>query len=261
MSIQRNLKKTTVPIYDLKIPVSQNNTFPIQFRVKTGDGSKISAWSNIYEVAGPTIEGGDTLTLKNKTNVINVKWEDDNNRVYYDVYAYKFSNLNLATFGTSQKSRPTSTSAEITTYASSVTDNEKIPHRLKVGMRIAVSGFGAADYDIADTYVSSVIDAYTFRYSPVPSTTVSATKVEDSDGLIQIFGTTSSGYSIDINDYEFIGRTDKNEFSVPKSITKKTLGGTSYSSTATDVWCMVQVASSNRMPSDVLDIATGYIAL
>jgi hypothetical protein len=261
MSVQRNIKKATIPVYRLDIPVSENNTFPVQFRIRTQDGSKVSAWSNVYEIDGPTIEGGDALTLKNKASVINAKWEDDNNRVLYDVYAYKFSNIDLTTFGTSRKTRPTSTTAQIVTYATdTVDDNNKIPHNLKVGMRIAVSNFGT-NYDIADTYVTSVPDPHTFIYSPVPTVTVDTSPTTDSDGLVQIFGTTSAGYTIAISDYEYIGRTNKNEFGIPKSIKKTTLGNQVYTSTATDLWCMVQAASTDKKPNDLLDIATGYIAL
>jgi len=66
---------------------------------------------------------------------------------------------------------------------------------------------------------------------------------------------------MDIDDYQFIGRTDKNTFSISKTITKKSLGGTSYTSTATDMWCLIQVASANRKPSSAIDIATAYIAV
>jgi hypothetical protein len=260
MSVQRNIKKATVPVYRLDIPVSENNTFPVQFRIRTQDGSKISAWSNVYEIDGPTIEGGDAITLKNKASVINAKWEDDNNRVLYDVYAYKFSNIDLTTFGTSRKSRPTTTTAQITTYATdTVSNSNKLPHNLKVGMRIAVSNFGT-NYDIADTYVTEVIDTYTFVYSPVPNTSTSG-ETTDTDGLIEIFGTTSAGYSINISDYEYVGRTNKNEFGIPKSIKKTSLGNQVYTSTATDLWCMVQAASTDKKPNDLLDIATGYIAV
>lgn len=247
-------------MYDLKVPVSQNNTFPVQFRIVSDDGSKQSAWSNVYEVAGPTIEGGDIITIKDKSNKFNLAWEDDNNRVLYDVYAYKFSNFDLQSSGTSRKSRPTTTTGQITTYATdTVNNNNRIPHNLKVGMRIALSNFGA-NFDIADTYVVSVPDPYTFVYSPVPNTTT-ASESTDSDGLIQIFGTTSAGYAIDIADYEFVGRVEKNTFSISKSLTRKSFGGTSYTSTATDIWCLVQPATADKKANASLDIATGYLAI
>jgi len=260
MSIQRDIKKIEIPVYDLRVPVSQNNTFPIQFRIVTEDGSKTSAWSNIFDISSEAVDGGDTLTLKNKSTKINASWEDDNNRVLYDIFAYKFSNIDLTTFGTSRKSRPTTTTGQITTYATdTVSDTNKLPHNLKVGMRIALSNFGT-NFDIADTYVTQVIDPYTFVYSPVPNTTLLGEST-DTDGLIEIFGTTSAGYTMDIDDYQFIGRTDKNTFSISKTITKKSLGGTSYTSTATDMWCLIQVASANRKPSSAIDIATAYIAV
>jgi hypothetical protein len=260
MSIQRNIKKTSIPLYDLKVPVSQNNTFPVQFRIVSDDGSKQSAWSNVYEIAGPSIEGGDTITVKNKSSTFNLSWEDDNNRGLYDVYAYRFSNLDLQSFGTSRKSRLTTTTGQITTYATeTVNNNNRIPHNLKVGMRIALSNFGT-NFDIADTYVTSVPDPYTFIYSPVPNTTLNA-ETTDTDGLIQIFGTTSAGYTININDYEFVGRIDKNALSVSKTILKKSFGGTSYSSTATDIWCLVQPATADKKANSNLDIATGYLAI
>lgn len=260
MAIQRNIKKIQFPIFNYDFPVSQNNTFPIQFRITTEDGAKISPWSTVYEVAGPVIEGGDTITVTNKNNNFNLSWPDDNNRVIYDVYAYKFSNINLVTLGTSKKSRPTSTTAQIQLYRSNPdNNNDLLEHGLKVGMRIAVSSFGG-DYDIADTYVTSIIDPYTFQYSPVPSTNTPSEST-DSDGLIQIFGTTSAGYSININDYQFAGRTNKNTFSIPKSMIRKTLGSGNVAYTATDIWCLVQPASANQKPDEDLDIATGYLAI
>jgi hypothetical protein len=260
VSFQRNIKKVEIPIFNFEVPVSQNNTFPIQFRLITEDGSKVSAWSNVYEVAGPAIQGGDIIAIVNKTNNFNLSWQDDNNRVIYDVYAYKFSNINLATFGTSRISRPTSTTAQIKLYSNNTNNNnDLLEHKLKVGMRIAVSGFGT-NYDIADTYVTSVIDPYTFQYSPVPNTNILGESF-DTDGLIQIFGIASLGYSMNVNDYEFVGRTTKNTFSIPKSMIRKTLGSGDVSYTATDIWCLVQPASANQKADTDLDIATGYLAI
>lgn len=262
MAIQRNIKKIQFPIFNYDFPVSQNNTFPIQFRITTEDGAKISPWSTVYEVAGPVIEGGDTITIANKNNNFNLSWQDDNNRVIYDVYAYKFSNINLTTLGVAKVSRPTSTTAQMQLYRSNPDNsNDLLEHKLKVGMRIAVSGTSGDDYDIADTYVTSVIDPYTFRYSPVPNTNVDIAGDDENNGLIQIFGTTSAGYSININDYEFAGRTNKNTFSIPKSMIRKTLGSGNVAYTATDIWCLVQPASANQKPDEDLDIATGYLAI
>jgi len=264
MSVQRNLKKTTVPVYDLQIPVSPNNTFPVQFRIRTEDGSKISAWSNIYDVAAPEVIGGDTLTLKTKGNKVNIAWEDDNNRLLYDVFVHRFADITLSASRTALRSRPTSTTAQITLYRSSTRDDStKQPHNLKVGMRIAVSSFAGSDYNIADTYVTSVPDPYTFVYSPVPTVTVNATPAAATAGTIAINASTPDILTT-ISDYDFVfaGKTNKNTFSVDKgSVIATSPSGDSATYTATDIWCLVQVASSNKKANDQLDIATAHLAL
>lgn len=260
MAIQREIKKIEIPAYTLAIPVSEQNTIPVQFRITTEDGSKVSAWSNVYEIDGPEIAGTETLTLTSKSNAVKLDWEDDDNRVLYDVFAHRFSNIQFSTSFKGYRTRPSSTTAQIVLYTDSVTSSKKIPHNLNVGMRIAVSIPGATNYSIADTYVVAVPDPYTFIYSPVPTT--SGTASETTDGTVEIFGTSSAGYVIDLNDYSFVGRTSKSTFSIPKTFKKKTLGGTSYTVNLSDVWCIVQVASANKQATENLNVTTGaYLAL
>jgi hypothetical protein len=265
MSVQRNIKKATVPVYFLDVPVSENNTFPIQFRVRTQDGSKVSAWSNVYEIDGPAIDGGDALTLKVKTGKVNIAWEDDNNRILYDVFVHRFADIALSSSRRALVSRPTSTTAQVTLYRSSSTGNldHRQPHNLKVGMRIVVSGFAGTDYNIADTYVTSVPDPYTFVYSPVPSVTVNATPTAVTAGTIAINASTPDILTT-ISNYNFVfaGRTNKNTHSVNiGNVVSISPDGTSISYAATDIWCLVQAASANRTPNNSLDIATGHLAI
>jgi hypothetical protein len=266
MPAQRNLKKTTVPIYDLQIPVSPNNTFPVQFRIRTEDGSKISAWSNVYDVAAPEVIGGDTLTIKVKGSKVNIAWEDDNNRLLYDVFVHRFADIDLDVGSPARSvltTRPTSTTAQIVLYNSNTrNDSTKQEHHLKVGMRIAVSNMGA-DFNIADTYVVSVPDPYTFIYSPVPTTNIDLTPNTDTNGEIIIHASTPDILS-NISEYDFVfaGRTNKNTFSVNKgSVVAKSPSGNSATYTATDIWCLVQVASSDKKANDQLDIATAHLAV
>lgn len=265
MAIQRNIKKIEVPIFNTQVPVSQNNTFPIQFRITTEDGAKVSAWSNIYEIPGPTVIGGDTLTLKLKGGKVNVAWEDDNNRVLYDVFVHRFSDIDLDASPKRSiiKSRPSTTTAQVVLYdnASNRVDSTRQEHHLKVGMRIAIASLGT-DYDIADTYVTAVPDPYTFIYSPVPTVNMPAT-TSDSSGTIIIHASTPDVIT-NVEDYsfKFVGRTNKNTFSFNKgSVTSLSASGTSTTFTATDVWCLVQNSSADKKANEDLDISTGHLAV
>ena len=263
MANQPNIKKVEIPINKTKIPVSPNNTFPVRYRISSEDGSKISAWSNIYEVAGPEVIGGDAMTLKLKGNKVNMAWEDDNNRVLYDVFMHRFSDIDLSDNRSVIKSRPSSTTAQMVLYdnKSTQTDSRRQEHHLKVGMRIALTNF-AADFTIADTYVIAVPDPYTFIYSPVPTTTTPAGG-SDSTGQIVILSTTPDIIAnIEEYDFKFVGRTDKNTFSVNKgTVTSLSASGASNTYTTTDVWCLVQNATSDQKPNDLVDIATGHLAV
>lgn len=266
MANQPNIKKVEIPINKSKIPVSPNNTFPIQYRITSEDGSKISAWSNIYEVAGPEVIGGDTITLKLKGSKVNMAWEDDNNRVLYDVFMHKFADIDLSA-GTKRsviKSRPSTTTGQIVLYDndSTRTDSTRQEHHLKVGMRIIMSGFGTTDYDIADTYVIAVPDPYTFIYSPVPSVNMPAAS-SDTSATISIHASTPDILTnIEEYDFKFVGRVDKNSFSANKgTVTSLSASGASKTYTTTDVWCLVQNATSNQKPNDLVDISTGHLAV
>jgi hypothetical protein len=268
MAVQRDIKKVEVPIFNFEVPVSQNNTFPVQFRIINEDGTKVSAWSNVYEVPGPTVTGGDVLTIKTKSLKLNIAWEDDDNRVLYDVFVHRFSDIFLGA-STPQRSvtisRPSTTTAQMTLYDNTTTRNppNRQEHHLKVGMRIAITNVPGGDYNISDTYVTSVPDPYTFVYSPVPTTNMPAATFSTS-GQISIHSNQSDVIT-NVEDYsfQFVGRTNKNTFStnIGTVISRSASGSERVNTTVTDVWCLVQNASADKKANNALDIATGHIPI
>ena len=130
MADQSNIKKVEIPINKSKTPVSPNNTFPIQYRIASEDGSKISAWSNIIEVPAPTVVGDNILAMVNKTGSnkkVALSWDDENNANLYDVFAYRFQNISLSTRGYGDFSK-TATEATVTLYTGSSASGTKMKH-------------------------------------------------------------------------------------------------------------------------------------
>jgi len=260
MALQRDIKKVEIPIFKSQISVSPQNTIPIQFRVKTEDGTKISTWSNVYEIAGPAVISGNVATMVNKagaTKKVLLSWDDENNANLYDVFVHRFQNIVIlnADLGSGFFSK-TATVATVTLFTGDVPTGTKREHGLKVGMTITVSGT-TTDYDRVGTTVTEVVDPYTFKYSPVGGTgTASTTQNEFS-----ITAPTTQLSTLSINDYVYVDTTDRTSYNLSKPLTIKTSDDlTTISATSTHMFAMIQVASSNKKPNSLLTVGYANVA-
>ena len=266
MSFQRNIKKVEVPIFNFEVPTSQNNTFPIQFRVITEGGAKVSAWSNVYEVPGLTVLSENVLGMVNKTGAnkkVTVSWDDENNANLYDIFVHRFQNMNFidgasgATGGSFTLSK-TATVATVTVFDGKGGTGTKREHGLKVGMNISVSGTDV-NFDRVSTVVTEVVDPYTFKYSPVGSVTV-VNPGSYSQNAANVSVLAAQTTTLSLSDYVYVDTTNRTSYNVSKSFTILNSLGIAQSASSTHMFATVQVASSNRKPNGLLTVGFANIA-
>lgn len=260
MAVQRDIKKIEVPIFKSQISVSPQNTIPIQFRIKTEDGTQISTWSNVYEIAGPAVISDNVLTMVNKagpTKKVLLSWDDENNANLYDIFIYGFQNLAIRSAAPgSAIFTKTATVATVALFNGKAGTGTRLEHGLKVGMRISVSNTDT-DFNIASTTVTEVVDAYTFKYSPVTNTNVRGSYLQDDFDILAL---TTQNMTLPISDYVYIDTTDRTSYNLSKSFQVKTDDDlVVYSAISTHMFAMVQVASSNKKPNSLLTV--GFVNL
>jgi hypothetical protein len=262
VAVQRDIKKVEIPIFKSQISVSPENTIPIQFRIKTEDGTKISAWSNVYEIAGPAVIANNIVTMVNKvgaTKKVLLSWDDESNANLYDIFVYRFQNLNIRSAGSGSASfTKTATVATVQLFSNKGGTGTRREHGLKVGMSITVS-LTSPDFDRVGTTVTEVVDPYTFKYSPVPTATVVTTPFVQDD--FDIVTTTSQTTTLSLNDYVYVDTTDRTSYNLSKPFTIKTSDElTTISATSTHMFARVQVASSNKKPNSLLTVGFANVA-
>lgn len=262
MTVQRDIKKVEIPIFKSQISVSPQNTIPIQFRIKTEDGTSVSTWSNVYEIAGPAVISDNVLTMVNKAGAnkkVLLSWDDENNANLYDVFVYGFQNLAIrnANPGSAMFTK-TATVATVELFDGKSGTGTRLEHGLKVGMRISVSNTDA-DFDIASTVVTEVVNAYTFKYSPVANTNVRPTAYLQND--FDILALTTQNITLPISDYVYIDTTDRTSYNLSKAFEIRTDNDlVIYSAISTHMFAMVQVASSNKKPNSLLTVGYANVA-
>jgi hypothetical protein len=258
VTVQRDIKKVEIPIFKSQISVSPENTIPIQFRIKTEDGTKISAWSNVYEIAGPAVISNNILTMINKigaTKKVLLSWDDESNANLYDIFVHRFQDITAPGEESGVFSK-TATVATGTLFTEDDGTGAKKEHGLKVGMTITVSGLDSS-YNVVGTTVTEVVDPYTFKYSPVGNTNTNGR----TDGSFTIAAATTQLSTLSLNDYVYVDTTDRTFYNLSKSFTIKTENSNlSYNVTSTHMFARVQVASSNKKPNSLLTVGFANVA-
>jgi len=261
VAVQRDIKKVEIPIFKSQISVSPENTIPIQFRIKTEDGTSVSTWSNVYEIAGPAVISDNVLTMVNKAGAnkkVLLSWDDENNANLYDVFIYGFQNIAIRFAGPgSAKFTKTATVATVELFNGKQSSGTRLEHGLKVGMKISVSNTDA-DFNISSTVVTEIVDPYTFKYSPVANTNVRGSFLQDDFDILAL---TSQTTTLSLSDYVYIDTTDRTSYNLSKAFEIRTDDDlVIYSAISTHMFAMVQVASSNKKPNSLLTVGFVNVA-
>jgi hypothetical protein len=96
----QGIKKVVIPKSDLP-PVGPDNDYTVRYRLISDDKNRISHWSQLYSIlALPVQEVDGEVSVSG--NIINVVWEDEEERPSYDIFVKFNTDLDFIYHGTSQ---------------------------------------------------------------------------------------------------------------------------------------------------------------